>query len=268
MTAAVPTAVWSLNRLVTSLARAGWGAVDGAHNAGLQRVLHALADLLPWEAGEGRLTRAQVADAASMSARWAGHCLRRLEDLGVVVWHRGWLDRGRPRAGWIRVEKARLAELVRGARGYLDGRREQRREATRDRLAKTLRKTSIPPWKRAKPVAAPMGTECPPSHRRSTGATRPGPSADIPTLPIGADMPACAICGRSQDGCERARAREPFRIQHKFEPSLVGQRRTVLAPAHELHPPTPHKQQRRGWRERVAEANRPAHPTLDIGLDQ
>ncbi len=265
----VATAAWSLNRLVTSLARAGWGEVlDGACNAGLQRVLHALADLLPWEAGEGRLTRAQVADAASMSARWAGHCLRRLEDLGVVVWHRGWLDRGRPRAGWIRVEKARLAELVRDARGHLDGRRERRREATRDRLGK-LRRPTVPPWrKRAKPLVGAMGTECPPSHIRSTGAPRPGPSTHLPTLPIGADMPACAICGRSQDACERATRKEPFRIQHAFEPSTVGRRPTVLAPAHELHPPAPHKPPRSGWRQRVAELNRPAHPTLDIGVDQ
>ena len=265
----VATAAWSLNRLVTSLARAGWGdELDGACNAGLQRVLHALADLLPWEAGEGRLTRSQVADAASMSARWAGHCLRRLEALGVVTWHRGWLDKGRPRAGWMRVEKARLAELVRAARGHLDPRREQRREDTRTRLSK-LRRTSLPPWRRAKPVVAPMGTECPPSHRRSTGAPRPGLPANVPTLPIGADMPACAVCGRSQHACELANRKEPFRIQHRFEPSTVGQRPTVLAQPHELHPPAPSKQQpRRGWRERVAELNRPAHPTLDIGVDQ
>jgi len=263
---AMPTAVWSLNRLVTSLARAGWGEVDGAHNAGLHRVLHALADLLPWEAGEGRLTRAQVADAASMSARWAGHCLRRLEDLGVVTWHRGWLDRGRPRAGWIRVEKTRLAELVRAARGHLDERREKRRDETRARLGK-LRRTSVPPWKRAKPLVGPMGTECPPSHRRSTGAPRPVPSPTLPTLPIGDDMPACAVCGRSEDACRRATAKEPFRLTHRFEPSTVGQRRAVLAPTHGLHPRV-HKQPKTGWRQRVAELNRPAHPTLDIGLDQ
>ena len=263
------TAAWSLDRLVTSLARAGWGEVlDGACNAGLQRVLHALADLLPWEAGEGRLTRAQVADAASMSARWAGHCLRRLEDLGVIVWHRGWLDRGRPRAGWIRVEKSRLAELVRDARGHLDERREQRRAATRDRVGK-LRRRSLPPWKRVKPVAAPMGTEFTPSHNRSTGATRPGPSTNDPTLPIGDDMALCGVCGRHQDACERATRKEPFRIQHQFEPTKLGRRATpLITPAWELHPPAPPKQRRGGWRQLVAELSPPSHPTLDIGLDQ
>lgn len=265
----VATAAWSLDRLVASLAKGGWGDVlDGRHNQGLRRVMHALASMLPWEAAEGRLTRAQVADAAGLSPKWAGKCLARLEDLGLVTWHRGWLHRGQPRPGWIRVEKARLAELVRDVRGYLDQRRDERRDATRARLGK-LRRTSLPPWKRAKPVVAPMGTECPPSHRRSTGAPRPGPSANVPTLPIGADMPACAVCGRSQHACELANRKEPFRIQHRFEPSTVGQRHTVLAQPHELHPPAPSKQQpRRGWRERVAGLNRPAHPTLEIGVDQ
>ena len=48
------TAAWSLDRLVSSVSRGGWGdELDGAHNAGLQRVMHALAALLPWEATGG-----------------------------------------------------------------------------------------------------------------------------------------------------------------------------------------------------------------------
>lgn len=264
MTAAAPTASWSLNRLVTSLARGGWGELDGAPNAGLQKVLHALADLLPWEAAEGRLTRAQVADAASMTPKWAGRCLHALEALGVVVWHRGWLDRGRPRAGWIRVEKRRLAELARAARGHLDERRQRRREQTRHRLDNTLKRTSVPPWKRNAPCRA-DGNSVPPFTQRSTGAQPPGLS---PTLPIGEDMPACAICGRSEHACRAANAKEPYAISHHYEPSRIGQRRTVVAPANELHPPAAHKQQRAGWRALVNRLNQPTHPTLMDGDDQ
>ena len=81
-------------------------------------------------------------------------------------------------------------------------------------------------------------------------------------------MALCGVCGRHQDACERATRKEPFRIQHEFEPTLIGSRTTVVAQAHELHPPAPPKQQRGGWRQLVAELNRPAHPTLDLGLDQ
>lgn len=265
---AVATAAWSLDRLVVSLSRGGWGELDGPSNAGLQKVLHALASLLPWEAAEGRLTRAQVADAASMTPKWAGVCLARLEALGLVTWHRGWLDRGRPRAGWIRVHKNRLAELVRDVRGYLDQRRERRKAATQERLATTLRKTSIPPWKRARRLVAPMGTEFHPSHRRSTGATRPGLQTTLPTLPIGEDMPLCAICGRYQHQCERANAKERYAISHRFEPSRVGLHHTVIAADHEIHPSPARKAATSGWRALVAGMTPPAHPTLMDGGDQ
>ncbi len=61
------TAAWSLDRLVVSLARGGWGdELDGAHNAGLQRVMHALAALLPWEAAEGRPQRSRACTPPSI----------------------------------------------------------------------------------------------------------------------------------------------------------------------------------------------------------
>lgn len=261
-----PTAAWGLNRLVSSLGRAGWGeSLDGPTLAGVRKVLQALSDLLPWEAAEGRLTRSQVADAAGMTPKWAGVCLARLEALGLVSWHRGWLDKGRPRAGWIRVSKTALAALVRAARGWLDDRRAARREQTRLRIEKTLRRTSVPPW-RSKPRSGDMGTEFHPSHSRKYGATAAERPTPLPTLPIGDDMPACAICGRSQDACERASRKEPFRIQHPFEPSRVGQRRTVLAPAHELRRPPAEKQQRDGWRTLARQFAQPAHPTLDMEI--
>lgn len=267
MTAAAPTAAWSLDRLVMSLSKGGWGDdLDGAPNAGLQRVLNALSALLPWEAAEGRLTRAQVADAASMSAKWAGHCLRRLEALGLVTWHRGWIDRGRPRAGWIRVHKSRLAELVRAARGHLDPRRQERRAQTQHRLSTTLRRTSVPPW-RHRPLSERRELSAP-LHTKKYRAQAPGLSPTSPTLPIGADMPACAVCGRSEHACQVATQKEPRLIRHQYEPSRLGQVSTILAPAHELHPPATQKQHRGGWRALVAQLTPPTHPTLMDGDQQ
>ena len=109
----VPTAAWGSDRLLDSLQRRGWGELDGRPNAGLRTVLNALVSLLPYESAEGRLTRAQVADAAGITPKWAGVCLRRLEELGVITWRRGWLDHGQPRAGFVRILKSRLAEMVR-----------------------------------------------------------------------------------------------------------------------------------------------------------
>lgn len=152
MTAA--TAAWSLERLLPSLTTRGWGPeLDGPANAGLRAVMNALSNLLPWESAEGRVTRNQVADVAGMTPKWASRCLRKLEDLGLITWHRGWLDKGQPRAGFIRVHKKRLAELARAATRYLDPRREQRKTDTVERINNTLRKTSIRPWKRRNPLS-------------------------------------------------------------------------------------------------------------------
>lgn len=261
----MPSAVWGLDRLVTSLQRDGWGELDGPENAGLQKVLNALKALLPWESAEGRLTRAQVADAASMTPKWAGHCLRRLEDLGIISWRRGWLDHGKPKAGWIRVNKTRIAAMVRAARGYLDERRAERRAQTRHRLATTLRRTTVPPWKLHRPLSCrgELSSTLPTqgSTPRSAGAFQQ-PSLTLPSTE-GDTMPACAVCGRSEDACQLANTKVPDAVRHDFEP--INLRRNLVAARHELHP-SPEKQQLRGWRDRVAQLTRPAHPTLE-GLE-
>ena len=265
--ASVPSAVWSLDRLVSKLQASGWGELDGPENAGLQKVVTALEALLPWEAAEGRLTRAQVADAAGMTPKWAGHCLRRLEALGVITWRRGWLDHGQPRPGWIRVSKTRLAEMVRAARGYLDDRRALRRTATHDRLSK-LKQRTIPPWNLRRPLSSRGELS---SHLPTQGSTRRSPGAfgqPSQTLPgiEGDTMPACAICGRAEDACALANTKVPDRVRHPYQPGRPAHR-TIVAPTHELHH-SPTTAQRIGWRQRVAEATRPAHPTLLEGLEQ
>ncbi|MFT4296521.1 MAG: hypothetical protein QM582_14025 [Micropruina sp.] len=259
----VPTAAWSLDRLMVKLARSGWGdELDGPALAGVRRVLQALSDLLPWEAAEGRLTRAQVADAAGMSPKWAGVCLARLERLGLISWSRGWLDKGRPRAGWIRVHKQRLAEIVRGVRGYLDERRKQRRQSTADRINNTLRNHSVPPWRRRETRSGHMGSEFHPSHSRKYGAPAPGRPSPSQTLPEGTqDMPRCTVCGQIEDTCRRMNQKVPYALSHQFVPG-TSRAQTLIAQAEELRRPRPRKH-RGGWRDLVAKVTPPAIDPLD-----
>jgi len=231
-TAAAPTAAWSLDRLTSSLQRGGWGELDGPENAGLQKVLNALTSLLPWESAEAHLTRAQVADAASMTPKWAGHCLRRLEQLGLITWRRGWIDHGQPRAGWIRVHKTRLAEMVRAVRGYLEGRRQQRRVDTRERLERTLRQRTVPPWKLHRALSR-QGELSSSLHTQGSTGRRPSASRQAsPTLP-GVEMYpdlSCRVCGRGPDQCEQADRKLPPSMRHSYEPRDPNRGRILAHP--------------------------------------
>lgn len=150
----IPTAAWGTPALMTSLARSGWGELDGPRLAGVRRVLTALVDLTDHRSGEGTITRAQVADTAGgLSIRWTSRCLAVLEGMGLISWSRGWLDRGRPRPGIIRISKRALAALARAARHHLDPRRTARAAETTKRIATTLRWTTVVPhsWRKSKP---------------------------------------------------------------------------------------------------------------------
>lgn len=228
-TTPLPTAAWSLDRLTSSLQRGGWGELDGPENAGLQKVLNALTSLLPWGSAEGSLTRAQVADAASMTPKWAGHCLRRLEELGLITWRRGWLDHGTPRAGSIRVHKWRLAEMVRAVRGYLDDRRAKRRDETRHRLTTTLRNSTQRPWTRQKALSCRGELNAPLPNKGRTAPQTPGfhhPPETLPGVEMRPDL-SCRICGRGPDQCKKADSLLPSAMRHTYEPRNPDRGRLV-----------------------------------------
>lgn len=258
------TAAWDAPRLLDALSRRGWGDLDGRACGGLRSVLRALVALLPYESAEGRVTAAQVADAAGMSTKWARRCLAELEDRGLITWRRGYLKEGRPQSGWVRVSKAALAAMVRSLRDALDERRERRKAETRHRLATTLHSKTLPPWrKRHRPLSSrwELSSTLPtPKGSTAAGAYVPPPSQTLPGIEVHT-MAACAICGKSPDACKIANAKVRLHLQHDFIPgrSYVP---AVVAPAHELQH-SPHQQQRKAWRERVAELAGPAQDTLE-----
>lgn len=248
MTAPV-SAAWSLDALTLSVGRRGWGdALGGKSQKGVRAVLDALWRLLPHESAEGDLTAAQVADVAGYSLKWTRHCLAQLEDLGVITWRRGYLDNGRPKAGWIRVCKRRLAELVRRARGFLDDVRHARAEATRQRLADTLngpistRKPLSRRWEVTSTLPTPKG-----SNLRFTRP--PGSTSHLPGL----TMAYCQTCNLTEDACLKANSRVRRSARHKFI-ARSNPRALIQAPIIDNTRPIP-----AGWRS----LTRPAHPELD-----
>lgn len=133
------TAGWPLPKLLAALARSGWADLDGGAQQGVRSTLRALCDLLPHGSGVGKITTAQVADAAGLSVKWTGRCLRVLEECGMISWTRGQVIAGRPRPGIIKVSKRVLADLVNKARKLLPERTAARATETAERIRTTLR---------------------------------------------------------------------------------------------------------------------------------
>lgn len=207
-----PTAGWPANTLVASLSRAGWGDLAPRTYQGARDVLAALANLLPHRAGQGTVTVAQIADAAGRTPKWTAHCLRVLEGLGIIESRRGGIRAGRPVAGWVRINKARLVALIAGARAELVDRRARRAEATAERIATYRLSDTVGRRRRRHPLSRHMEVSSPPTPLTG-GVSRPAaPRPKITTkeepemvrecvhgLPLrSADgMPsACGMCAR------------------------------------------------------------------------
>lgn len=177
---ALPTAHWPLPSLLRSLARAGWGELDGATHRGLRNVLRALSDQLPDGSATGMTTAPQLADASGYSVRWVEQCLRALERLGLIEWHRGGVSNRQARPSVIRVVKARLVALILAARPELAARVAARAKATARRLAalprehyQARRSARIPSPEVAAGPHPPRGGTTPPTGVRGV---RPAPA--------------------------------------------------------------------------------------------
>ena len=134
-----PTAHRETRSLVQSLRNAGWGPLAGGDMQGVRSVLDGLVASLPYKSGAGMVTVAQLADRAGLSTRWTADRLALLEALGLVEWHRGGVDAGRPMPSHMRVIKSALVELIALARPALDKALAARRAATAARIAGIVR---------------------------------------------------------------------------------------------------------------------------------
>src|SRR5262245_49949749 len=125
--------------LVTKLATYGWGELRGRDLAAVRSVLLHLGLMLDGGSGTGTATVEQVAAKAGVSVGWTRTRLQILEELGLLEWRRGGIDRGVPVPSWFRVDKTYLAQLVNIAQDVRQADLADLRAAFAARLA-TLRK--------------------------------------------------------------------------------------------------------------------------------
>jgi len=134
-----PTAHWPLSSLLRSLARAGWGELQGREWQGVRSVLRAVVDSLPDRAGRGTITEPQVAQRAGLSLRWTRRCLHVLEELGIITaWTRGGVHAGRCLPSVLRISKRALCALIEAARPRREAADQQRRSETQQRVSSLL----------------------------------------------------------------------------------------------------------------------------------
>ncbi len=186
------TAAWPIDTLIGALARRGWGPI-AAETQGVRTVLRALVDVLPHGSAEGRATAGQLADVTGLSERWVRRCLARLEQVGLVQWTRGWIERGRKVPSLFRISKRTIAAWVRAAAGDLDERRTERAEQAAERIA-DLRTGTVPPRRRRQRPAAPQPAPARP--QRSGTQLRPSPHEEVTgraadPVPLAAGIAMC-----------------------------------------------------------------------------
>ncbi|WP_143226479.1 hypothetical protein [Actinomyces provencensis] len=175
ITAAAPVPL-----LLRALATAQWGYLDGYQWQGVRSTLRSIGDLVHYRYGQGTVTAWDVKRGTGLTERWVRECLYWLEDAGLIEWRRGGVYRGVPQAGWMRINKKALVDLIRLARPAKD-------QATRDRNARTrarLARLGTPTIKKQRErsrrsVHAELSAD--PTHKESGGSPAGVPSATTDT---------------------------------------------------------------------------------------
>lgn len=200
------SAALPVDTLVGSLSRAGWGPLAGRRHAGVRDTLQALAHLLPHGSAEGRVTVAQVADVAGLSAKWTARCMNVLQSLGIISTRRGRIAAGQPTPGWVRIAKKALVQLVLAARPRLAEVRTARALATRARIREAGLVDHFNPIRRRSPLSSHMeATSTLPFLEGGNGATTSAPVSRNPHNPEAQamttecihrnpDINRCALC--------------------------------------------------------------------------
>ena len=214
--------------LVQSMARAGWGELDGHEWQGVRSTLTAVVARIKGKRGYCKTTVWQVSQSAGLSTRWTARCLRILEGLGIITWNRGVLRDGTPTAGFIQVNKPVLLRFVREAWAKGAAAWQARRAETRARLADLKRREQHNRRSRRVELSTPLNNNL---ARRAFGAgSAPNiePSKEPPSWATGKDEPMndddcllcdhgyikesgnCPHCRRIQDSRNNETARKPW----------------------------------------------------------
>lgn len=141
VTAGAPTSV-----LISSLARAYWGVLEGQEWRACRIVLQALPNLAYSKRSRaefdyrGRVyaTASQLTGITGYSEKWTRKALQALEEMGVIRWCRGMIVGGKPTASLFTVVKRRLVDLIKFARPRARRIDEEKRNSFIKRLADIL----------------------------------------------------------------------------------------------------------------------------------
>lgn len=141
VTAGAPTSV-----LISSLARAYWGVLEGQEWRACRIVLQALPNLAYSKRSRaefdyrGRVyaTASQLTGITGYSEKWTRKALQALEEMGVIRWCRGMIVGGKPTASLFTVIKRRLVDLIKFARPRARRIDEEKRNSFIKRLADIL----------------------------------------------------------------------------------------------------------------------------------
>lgn len=129
------TAGASAHLLIDKLERAGWGNLAGPDFRGVRTTLAALTRMLDPRSGDGRATVWQISERTGYTTRWTARCLRVLEELELIEWHRGGVVDGQSVPSWFRVSKRALLILIQIARNVAAEALRAHREEVRQRIA-------------------------------------------------------------------------------------------------------------------------------------
>ena len=214
--------------LVQSMARAGWGELDGHEWQGVRSTLTAVVTRIKGKRGYCKATVWQVSQSAGLSTRWTARCLRILEGLGIITWNRGVLQDGTPTAGFIQVNKPVLLRFVREAWAKGAAAWQARRAETRARLADLKKRESHKRRSRRVELSTPLNNNLARRAFGAGGAPNIEPSKEPPAWATGKDETMneddcllcdhgyikesgnCPHCRRIQDSRNNETARKPW----------------------------------------------------------
>ena len=135
----------SAPQLVAALKADGWGDLAGPE-CRIERVILTEIAELGRATGRAVITAWQLAQRIGYSEKHTRRGLTSLEARRVIRWARGGIRLGAPTPGFIQVSRSRLRQLIDHAAQLKRWATREHRDATRDRITKTVHSESL--WSR------------------------------------------------------------------------------------------------------------------------